>query len=74
MTLPSVCMRCRGVLEPGFIVDRGDMDVLHEAAWASGTPRRRLLQTTAVEKGQRLLAIRTWRCTRCGLLETYSTE
>lgn len=68
------CRACHGALEAGFLVDRGDMNLLTEASWASGPPRRSLWQVSAIGKGERHLPISTFRCTTCGLLELYALE
>lgn len=68
------CHRCGGALEAGFLVDRGDYSVQEQAQWASGTPAGGFWRTSAVQKGERLLRVVTYRCTSCGGLDSFATE
>jgi ribosomal protein S27AE len=70
----SVCARCSGDLEEGFLADHGDMQMLGEGAWARGKPNRSRWRLTALAKGQQLLPILGLRCTRCGLVEFHANE
>lgn len=74
MAVPSKCAKCGGAMEAGFVADRGDMDISQEAIWASGTPNRSFWRASVVQKGARSFSVATWRCERCGFLESYATE
>jgi hypothetical protein len=69
---PTHCRRCEGRLERGFLVDHGDMHVQLAAAWASGEPQTGFWRTSAVGRGERRMTLASYRCTCCGLLETYA--
>lgn len=65
------CPKCQNVMAEGFIVDHthGGASV---SAWVEGEPRKsfwtglKLAGTTPID-------IRSWRCRRCGFLESYAT-
>jgi len=40
MTDPSECPRCRGRMEPGLVLDRGDAQTPSQQAWVEGAPER----------------------------------
>lgn len=71
---PETCARCGSRQEKGFLIDRGDMHLITESTWASGEPNRSFWRGIVVQKDQRTLPVSTYRCTRCGLLESYATE
>lgn len=64
------CPKCQNTMAEGFIVDHthGGASV---SAWVEGEPRKsfwvglKLGGTTPID-------ISTWRCRRCGLLESYA--
>jgi DNA-directed RNA polymerase subunit M/transcription elongation factor TFIIS len=67
---PSDCPRCGGALEPGYVVDEG-YGTRTVAKWISGEPERSMwtgLKTRDKDK----LDITTYRCRRCGYLESYA--
>ena len=74
MSAPSRCPRCQGAMESGFLVDRGDYESQRQATWASGTPAYSIWRNTAIAKGERTMLVATYRCERCGFLESYATE
>ena len=64
------CPRCSGTMEPGFVVDEsyGKKVV---AKWVAGEPRKGFwtgLKLGAAEQ----VEIATYRCRRCGSLESYA--
>ncbi|HVF65194.1 MAG TPA: hypothetical protein VNE58_14475 [Casimicrobiaceae bacterium] len=61
-------------MEAGFTIDRGDLDVQREAMWASGDPKRSIWAMSAAGNDARKFAMTTYRCERCGYLESYATE
>ena len=71
MSGPKECLRCRGPMEPGFVVDRGHHSAPDTQSWVEGQPERtfwRGLKTAGREKHP----VRTFRCERCGYLESYA--
>ena len=65
--MPS-CSKCQGAMEQGVIVDRGHYDIKAAAEWAEGVERRWYGNKATGETR----SIETWRCTRWGLLESYT--
>ena len=71
MSATKECLRCRGPMEPGFMIDRGDHHSKEVQTWVEGQPERSFwlgLKT----KGREQLPVRTYRCERCGYLESYA--
>ncbi|HEX2763472.1 MAG TPA: PF20097 family protein [Allosphingosinicella sp.] len=66
------CPRCGGAMEEGFMVD-GTHGGSRVARWTAGRPRKSLW-TGIKLSGAKLVEIATWRCRRCGLLESYAPE
>ncbi len=71
MSSPLTCLRCQSPMEEGVSLDHGHGNVLLPAEWLEGPPERSFwfgLKT----KGREKFAVRTFRCTRCGYLESYA--
>lgn len=66
------CLRCEGELEVGFMIDKGDSDLTRQALWASGEPSTSFWRLSAVQSGARTLPVVTYRCKRCGRLESFA--
>lgn len=66
----KTCPRCSRSMEEGFLVDSADYSVPTVAAWHRGAPQKKWWGLK-VDKASRL-AIVSWRCTSCGLLENYA--
>jgi predicted nucleic-acid-binding Zn-ribbon protein len=72
MAQSKQCPKCGGAMADGFMVDNthGGAAV---ASWVEGEPKKsfwvglKLAGTTKIE-------ITTWRCQRCGYLESYAGE
>lgn len=65
------CVRCGGVMEQGFLMDRGTHSVARVAQWVEGEPEMGFwfgLNT----KGREAYPVTSRRCTRCGWLEMYA--
>ena len=71
MSAPS-CGKCKSSMEEGFVLDRGHGNAKNVAQWIEGAPQRAWYGLKT--KGHETHAIRTWRCTRCGYLESYAPE
>lgn len=65
------CPKCRGRMEDGFVIDRGDTTYTRVAQWVEGEPEGTFWLGVNL-KGRRILNVRTHRCTRCGFLESYA--
>lgn len=65
-----ICPKCRAAMEEGFIADRGDANAVLVSEWIAGQPDKRWwgLKTGGREK----LEVTTYRCARCGYLESYA--
>jgi len=73
MRAPETCLRCRGSMEPGFVVDRGHHSSPGTQEWVEGEVERNFWSGIKT-KGRTKLAVRTYRCEKCGLLESYALE
>lgn len=73
MTAPKECLRCRGPMEPGFLLDRGHHHQAGTQEWVGGEPERSFW-TGIKMKGKEKYPVRTFRCKRCGYLEAYAGE
>jgi len=71
MTEPKECIRCRGHMEPGFVIDRGDHNALATQKWVEGEPERSFWQGLKT-KHKETHQVTTFRCERCGYLESYA--
>ncbi|WP_294337066.1 PF20097 family protein [uncultured Sphingomonas sp.] len=67
---PSDCPKCQGTMEEGFLLDES-YGTRGPADWVEGSPEKSIW--TGVKLGDRMrLPIETWRCGRCGYLESYA--
>lgn len=65
-----VCVKCGGEMEGGFILDN-TYGARLQSEWVEGAPERS--RWTGVKlTGKELLPILTFRCARCGYLESYA--
>jgi DNA-directed RNA polymerase subunit RPC12/RpoP len=64
------CPRCGGQLEPGYIVDEG-YGTRTVAKWIAGEAERSMW-TGLKTRGKDKLDVTTYRCRRCGYLESYA--
>ena len=69
---PAECLRCRGRMEVGFTLDEG-YGVYHVARWIAGEPVRSFWMGLKI-RGRDKLAVTTYRCRSCGLLEHYAGD
>jgi hypothetical protein len=67
---PNSCPRCQGSMAEGFILDttHGGHGV---ACWVEGAPVRSMWVGVKLGKKAKY-EIQTWRCSRCGFLESYA--
>lgn len=64
------CPKCGGAMVAGFVVDKGH-GTSTVAAWVEGEPVRSIW-TGLKLRGRTPVQIRSWRCRRCGFLESYA--
>lgn len=72
--MPTIdCLRCKTTMEMGFVVDHGHGNALQEQEWIEGDVVKSFwvgIQT----KGRQKRHVRTYRCPRCGYLESYADD
>jgi hypothetical protein len=66
------CTKCNGSMEEGFIPDLGDKSVLQTSDWYEGLPERPRWFGRLKTSGKRRFLVRSYRCTRCGYIESYA--
>ena len=66
------CPKCQSVMEVGFVVDHTYGSVA-ESEWASGEPAYSIW-TGMKMKGRERHPVITYRCPRCGFMESYARE
>lgn len=72
MSNPS-CPRCRGAMEDGFVLDKGDNNRGYVPHWFEGQPEASFW-CGVKSRGRRSYPIRVLRCRGCGYLEAYARE
>jgi hypothetical protein len=58
-------------MEAGFVIDRGSHDSIDRQKWVEGAPEKSFW-TGLKTKGRDSYPVTTFRCERCGLLESYA--
>jgi hypothetical protein len=67
------CPKCGSSMEEGFLFDRSHDSFGQPEFWVEGAPQKSFWWGTRFrDKGH--YEIRSYRCTRCGYLESYATE
>ena len=70
-----VCSKCRMSMEKGYLPDRGSGQGVNQPVWAKGEPipLRWLGMKLGFKAPDRdALIVETWRCPRCGVLESFA--
>lgn len=67
------CPKCQGLMEEGFILDRGHYNTGIVETWVEGAPVQSFWSGIKVKNKQQF-EVRTFRCASCGFLESYATE
>jgi hypothetical protein len=65
-----MCPQCRTAMVEGFMTDRGHHNGITVAEWIEGAPEKRWWGFSL--KGKTRLKAKTYRCARCGLLQSYA--
>lgn len=70
MSGPRDCVKCGGRMADGFVADQtyGSASV---SRWYAGQPQRSIWTGLKLKKIEQH-DIATWRCARCGFLESYA--
>ena len=66
------CPRCNGPMERGFVADKAHYSVPETQKWVEGMPERSFWSGLKL-KNREIIPVSTWRCERCGYLESYAT-
>ena len=66
------CPKCKGRMSDGFVLDRGSYDSLNLQKWVEGEPVKSFWTGYQTEDRE-LYGVKTYRCERCGFLESYAT-
>ena len=66
------CPKCQGLMEEGFILDRGDYDIKRVNTWVEGEPVKSFWSGIKVKDKQQY-QLKTFRCANCDYLESYAT-
>lgn len=70
MRVPTSCAKCGGSLSAGFIVDQGYGTAI-VSTWQDGEPRKYWAGGVKMVKEDQI-KVATYRCDRCGYLESYA--
>lgn len=65
------CPACRTPMEEGFMIDHGDHSTPAQSVWAEGPAIRSWWRGLDL-KGKTQIPAVTYRCPRCGLLQSYA--
>ena len=66
------CPKCQTRMDEGFIKDEGYGHVL-PSKWVEGSPEKSFWLGTKTA-GKKQVQVSTFRCTKCGYLESYARE
>ena len=67
------CLRCEGLMEEGFVLDRGHYNSKMVNTWVEGEPVKSFWSGIKTSDRQQY-EVRTFRCVECGYLESYANE
>lgn len=65
------CPKCQAAMAEGYTVDRGENGARRVNQWIEGAPQKSFWLGLKLG-GRRRIDIATWRCGRCGFLESYA--
>ncbi len=65
------CLRCQGSMKPGYIIDHTQHASSVVQTWLRGEPEKSFWTGLKTKKRSHR-QVRTFRCTRCGYLESYA--
>lgn len=67
----GTCPKCQGSMSEGFVLDTTQHGVHAVSKWVEGAPEKSFW--TGLKLGKKpKIDIQTWRCGRCGFLESYA--
>ena len=65
------CPKCSGNMQEGFILDRLESAARQISMWVEGAPEKSFWMGLNL-KGRKTIEIQTYRCHKCGFLESYA--
>jgi len=65
------CLRCKSAMETGFIVDHGHANASQEQEWVEGEVVKSFWRGVHTHNREKAKVV-TYRCVRCGYLESYA--
>jgi len=65
------CPKCDGRMVPGYLLGYTDHHSRRVTEWLEGEPERGIFGMLKV-RGHKRLPVETYRCERCGYLESYA--
>ena len=71
MATELTCPRCAGPMEDGFVADKAHYSVPETQSWVEGAPERSFWSGLQM-KNREVLRVMTYRCEKCGYLESYA--
>lgn len=69
------CRNCRISMDEGWVADRGHGNSVQQSKWVDGEPQMQSwlgIKWGPTVKGHKELKVTVWRCSKCGLLESYA--
>ncbi|MEI2721548.1 MAG: PF20097 family protein [Gemmatimonadales bacterium] len=70
-TRPTSCPKCNGPMEEGFVLDKAHYGMPTPPEWLEGKPEVSFWSGLKT-KGHDRHKVMTYRCERCGYLESYA--
>jgi len=67
------CAKCEGQMIRGFNLDRGADNTRYQSVWVEGAPESSLFRGVKL-KGKPIYAVISYRCEKCGYLESYARD
>lgn len=68
------CPKCQNEMVEGFTVDYGDFGTKRPGDWVEGQPVKSFWSGGTKISDKKIYTTKTFRCSRCGFLESYATE
>ena len=72
MTQKASCPKCSGRMDEGFMLDRTHGANV-QSSWVEGPPEKSFWQGLKM-KGRAVIPVTTYRCSKCGYLESFATQ
>ena len=65
------CPKCSRPMAAGYLLEQRHNERRDVTRWVEGAPERSFWRGLTIRQ-RRVLPVTTWRCERCGLLESYA--